>query len=142
MDFAAFVLPDEVLQLQEQLPAAIEGAALGDPEGAYQAAEMTGQIVQILRPWAIGAGVLVSAYLILTSVKSARKNRKRLRGIKGQIIYTTTHPAFKAGVVAAAAAFLIYFFRVKKDADSWAVAASEMAALASQNQPSAADIEV
>lgn len=124
-------VPDEVLQLQDQLPAAIEGAQLGDPEGAYQAAEITGQIVAVLQPRAIIAGSLVAAYLWLT-----RKAKKRARRGNGALYRLLHHPAFKTATVAAAVFVLFKFYRAKKEADSWALAASDMAQLASQNQPS------
>ena len=49
-----FMLPGEARSLLDQLPATIEGASkYGDPEGAYQAAEILGQIVDILTPYAL-----------------------------------------------------------------------------------------
>ena len=140
MDFAAFVMPDEALQLQDQLPAVIEAAQLGDPEGAYQAAEITGQIVQILTPYAWGAAVAVSLYLFVTRTETGKRGRRagssmlRKTGAFGRVV---SHPIFKAGAIGAAAAFLWKFWSFKKSADSWALAASDMAQLASQNQPAA-----
>lgn len=138
MDYAAFVLPDEVLQLQDQLPAVVEAAQLGDPEGAYQAAEITGQIVQILTPYAWGAAVAVSLYLFVTRTSTGKRGRRTARGMlakTGAFGRVISHPIFKAGAVGAAAVFLWKFWSFKKDADSWALAASDMAQLASQNQP-------
>lgn len=138
-----FMLPGEVRQLLDQLPATVEGAALGDPEGAYQAAEILGQIVDILTPYAWGAVIVTTGYLALTGFSGGKRRgrfRRRPRGVVGKVMEVANNPWVKAGTVGAAAIFLVRFYRFRQGALAWAANAAEMKALADQGTPSQAEV--
>lgn len=135
-----FMLPGEVRQLIDQLPATVEGAALGDPEGAYQTAEILGQIVSILTPYAWGAVVVTTGYLALTGLSGGGKRRGRFRGRRRGVMAVVHSPWLKAGVVAAASLFLVRFYRFRQGALTWAANAAEMKDLEDQGVPSQAEV--
>lgn len=135
-----FMLPGEVRSLIDQLPATIEGASkYGDPEGAYQAAEILGQIVDILTPYAWGAVVVTTGYLAFTGFSGGKRRGRfgrRRKGVMGVI----HNPWVKGTVVAAAALFLVRFYRFRQGALAWAANAAEMKALEGQGIPSQAEV--
>lgn len=135
-----FMLPGEVRQLLEQLPATVEGAALGDPEGAYQAAEILGQIVDILTPYAWGAVIVTTGYLALTGFSGGGKRRGRFRRRPRGMMAVANNPWVKGAAVGAAAVFLVRFYRFRQGALAWAANAAEMKALADQGTPSQAEV--
>lgn len=136
-----FILPGEVRSLLDQLPATIEGASkYQDPEGAYQAAEILGQIVDILTPYAWGAVVITTGYLAWSGFSGGGKRRGRFGRRRKGVMGVVHNPWVKGTVVAAAALFLVRFYRFRQGALAWAVNAAEMKALEEQGIPSQAEV--
>lgn len=113
-------VPASVAAPESELAAAVESAALGDPEAVIQSAEIAGRAAQALRPVAIGAGLTTAAYLYLARRRS-RKQRPRQA-----LVRVAVHPGIKTLAAVVAIGYIWRWMRARRLASDLGSAAAAL----------------